>query len=394
MKTLYLDSDKNFLYEIGGINTAKEVSGQPELWRKTLLAIKSKRKDISRFLDKVFSTKNINVILTGAGTSAFVGDVLHASFNKNTGIITRSIPTTDLVTHPNYYFIKSKPTLLISFARSGNSPESVKAVELSNKTCNNIFHLVITCNEEGRLAKMTASSENNFLFLLPPEANDKSLAMTGSFSSMLLTGLLLPFIDNLESMDKNVEMMIEYGKVILNKYNNRLKEIASKEFNRAVFLGSGFFSGVAREQHLKLQELTDGKVICKYDSFLGFRHGPKAVMNSEALISYIFSNNEYSQKYEIDLSKTIVTGKTAMFQIGIMEHNIPEVNTDLKIVLNETNNEKIAEEFLAPVVVLPAQILGFHKSVALGLKPDMPSESGLISRVVEGVKLYEYENVI
>jgi tagatose-6-phosphate ketose/aldose isomerase len=218
--------------------------------------------------------------------------------------------------------------------------------------------------------------------------------MTGSFSSMLLTGLLLPFIDNLESMDKNVEMMIEYGKVILNKYNDRLKEIASREFNRAVFLGSGFFSGVAREQHLKLQELTDGKVICKYDSFLGFRHGPKAVMNGEALISYIFSNNEYSQKYEIDLSKTIVTGKTAMFQIGIMEHNIPEVNTDLKIVLNETNNEKIAEEFLAPVVVLPAQILGFHKSVALGLKPDMPSESGLISRVVEGVNLYEYENVI
>lgn len=138
--------------------------------------------------------------------------------------------------------------------------------------------------------------------------------------------------------------------------------------------------------------MSDGKVICKHDSFLGFRHGPKAVVNESTLVTYLFSNNSYSQKYELDLVESVNKGRSGIFRIGFMEHDISNVDVDLKIILSD-QNDSISEEFLTILSILPAQILGFFKSLELGLKPDNPSESGVITRVVQGVKLYNYENI-
>jgi len=149
--------------------------------------------------------------------------------------------------------------------------------------------------------------------------------------------------------------------------------------------------GIARESQLKLQELTDGKVICKYDSFMGFRHGPKAVINENTLVVYLFSNNNYANLYELDLVKAIVSGRKNLFSIGIMENAIDTPGIDLKIILSE-NGKKLHEDFLPIVSVLPGQLLGLFKSLVLGLEPDSPSESGMIHRVVQGVKTYEYSN--
>ena len=162
-------------------------------------------------------------------------------------------------------------------------------------------------------------------------------------------------------------------------------------FKRAVFLGSGLLKGIARESQLKLQELTDGKVICKYDSFMGFRHGPKAVIDDDTLIIYLFSNNHYANLYEIDLVNAISESRKNLFTIGIMEKNIDSVKVDLRIVLSQ-NGKKIQEEFLPVVSVLPAQLLGLYKSLNLGLNPDSPSASGMIHRVVQGVNIYPYPN--
>jgi tagatose-6-phosphate ketose/aldose isomerase len=38
--------------------------------------------------------------------------------------------------------------------------------------------------------------------------------------------------------------------------------------------------------------------------------------------------------------------------------------------------------------VITAQILGVYRSLALGLRPDDPSPSGAISRVVRGVTIH------
>ena len=370
--------------------TSKEIIGQPKLWLKVWEAVTRKKLEISDFLKRAKKNSNLHIILTGAGTSAFIGDVLEGPIQKGTGIVTKAVPTTDLVTHPEFYFSKGNDILLISFARSGNSPESAKVVQLAGQLSHEVLNLVITCNKKSILTDSLQNTDD-LVFLLPPESNDKGLAMTGSFTSMLLTGLLISKIDFVDEKEFEINLLIKYANTILNDYLSSLKQISELEFERVVFLGSGLMKGIARESHLKLQELTDGKIICKYDSFLGFRHGPKAVLNENTLITFLFSNNEYVNKYEVDLVKSISEGRKPIFSLGIMEKIIKSANLDLNIILGDSKNQ-LSEDLLTIVSVLPAQILGFFKSIKLGLNPDNPSESGMIHRVVQGVKIYPYKN--
>ena len=369
--------------------TKVEIYNQPELWIKTYKKFLIELPSIKNFLNEILSKENLEIVLTGAGTSAFIGDVLEGSFIKGLNTTTKAIATTDLVTHPEFYLNKSKPLLLVSFARSGNSPESVKAIELSEIICKEVYHLVITCNNSSALIN-SLNSKNRYLFVLPDETNDKGLAMTASFSSMLLTGLLIANYLRAEELSGEIRILSEYGDKILNEYSEKLKEVSKINFDRAVFLGSGANKGIARESHLKLQELTDGKVICKYDSFLGFRHGPKAVVNDKTLVVYLFSNDQYVNRYEYDLVKAINEGRKPAYTIGITENKIDDLDMSLQIVLSNTGNN-LCEEILSAALILPAQLIGFYKSITLGLNPDSPSADGMISRVVEGVNLYPYK---
>lgn len=373
----------------GAVNTACEISSQPELLLKVYETVKEKSGGIKSFLDEIFKQeKEPDIILTGAGTSAFIGEVLEGVFNKFTRFNARASATTNIVTHPGFNFKNNKTTLLISFARSGSSPESVKAIKSANEFCEKIYHLVITCNPDGELAK-TMSGSNSFVLFMPPEANDKGLAMTASFTSMLLGGLLIAKLGEIETLETQVIRLSEYAERLIEESTSVLFEISKLDFKRAVFLGSGIFTGIAHESHLKLQELTDGKVICKYDSFLGFRHGPKAVIDKDTLIVYLFSNSPYVVQYEKDLVNSISEKANVLNTIGVMENEIEGLKLDHKIIFGKDSGK--IDEILLPVVeVIPAQVLGFFKSLNLGLKPDTPSPSGMISRVVEGVQIYPY----
>jgi tagatose-6-phosphate ketose/aldose isomerase len=368
----------------GAIHTAREISQQPELWKKIYATVVRQKGEITKFFTE---TQNIGrIILTGAGTSAFIGLSLRGTYQRSRSIITEAISTTDLVSHPKDYFHPSIPTLLISFARSGNSPESAAAVSLADELCDTCYHLVITCNSDGLLANHK-SKNKKFVFTLPPEANDQSLAMTSSYSGMLLAGKLLADISKIDAIGPDLSSIVGYAEKVINYYTIELKQIAEFNFTRAVFLGSGPFFGTATEAHLKLQELTDGKVICKNDSYLGFRHGPKAVIDSTTLIFYIFSNDAYSQRYERDLVKAMKKGNHPLIEVGVSEHAMNDVKIDYNLILSE-NGKSVDEDLLAVCSVVPAQILGFYKSLQLGLKPDAPSVTGAITRVVEGVQIY------
>lgn len=373
-------------------NTNIEIYGQPDLWLKTYNQLKNHHDEIIQFLNKVYSHDDLNVILTGAGTSAFIGKVLQGPFQKYNNISTRAIATTDLVSHPSMFFQSDVPTFLISFARSGDSPESVAAIELANGICDNIFHLIISCNPEGELASSKKSS-NKHVIILPDGSNDKGLAMTGSFTSMLLCGLLIARIKDFDSLESQILQLASYGRRLLDNYTAEIKDVAKIDFERAVFLGSGPQLGIAEESHLKLQELTDGAVICKHDSFLGFRHGPKAVINDKTLLVYLFSNNSFVQQYEKDLVDQINNGRKGIYSIVILESGNEEIKADLKIKMGN-GRAKIDEEFLTVCSILPAQMLGYYKSLQLGINPDNPSVSGAISRVVQGVEIYPFQEIL
>jgi|WetSurMetagenome_2_1015567.scaffolds.fasta_scaffold00213_33 tagatose-6-phosphate ketose/aldose isomerase len=375
------------LKEKGGYYTAKEIYSQPKVWHQVFDEVVGHKEKLGKFRNMVLQNEKLHIILTGAGTSAFIGLTLQGIFKRSWNNFTTSIATTDLVSHPMDYLNCDEPTLLISFARSGNSPESIAAVELADQICKKCFHLIITCDKDGKLANYK-SKNDKYVFLLPPESNDMSLAMTSSYSGMLLAGILIAHLDELETMNRKVDILCNYGEKILNQYSKTLYDISGLDFKRVVFLGSGPQFGTATESHLKLQELTDGNIICKTDSYLGFRHGPKAVIDNTTLVVYLFSNQPYVMKYENDFVNAMKTGKKALYEVGIMETKIDSLKLDNEIILSDRNS--LEEEFLSVCNVIPAQMLGFFKSLRLGLQPDAPSESGAISRVVKGVIIYPY----
>lgn len=376
----------------GESHTAKEIFSQPQLWRETYESVRKRKDEIASFLNGIYETDHVRILLTGAGSSAFVGEILQYSFHRNTGLMVKAVPTTDLVTHPADFFQGKDPILLISFARSGDSPESLAAAELAERLNDRVYHLVITCNPRGNLVRRAAEFKRSFVFLLPEAANDLALAMTSSFTCMTLAGLLISDINRVEANAASVEKLIALGEIILKQYDMKLDAISKLDFKRIVFLGSGPLKGTAKESHLKAIELTDGAIVCQYDSFLGFRHGPKAIINESTLLVYIFSSDPYVSGYEVDLVRSINQTEHFSCSIGIGQYGEPHQDMELDLSIDLGTGECISDDFFAICSVLPAQILGYYKSVFLGLTPDSPSQNGGIHRIVQGVTIYPYQN--
>ena len=206
---------------------------------------------------------------------------------------------------------------------------------------------------------------------------------------MLLAGILISKTYTMDEQLRYLKTLVNYGNTILSDYLELMKSVSKMDFDRAVFLGSGPLRGVARESHLKLQELTDGRIICKHDSYLGFRHGPKAVVNEKTLMVYLISNSPYVQQYETDLIRAVNKSQKGIYRIALTENGLNSLDVDLRMKAS-CGEEVIPEAFWSVCSILPAQIIGFFKSLNLGLKPDTPSESGTITRVVEGVNIYPY----
>ncbi|MBP5719631.1 MAG: SIS domain-containing protein [Bacteroidales bacterium] len=366
-------------------NTYREIRQQPAVWRKALEYVRAHKHEIKAFTNK-YLRAGYEVVLTGAGTSAYIGDALEPALFSTSFKSARAIATTDIITNPQMFFDDASKVLLVSFARSGNSPESVGAIRSVERNAGKVAHIFITCNKDGELAQ--TKGDNILTLLLPPETNDLSLAMTSSYSTMFLTCALIAHIDNIEEQRAAIDLLSEKTALLMKKYEGSIKEIAAKDFKRAVFLGSGTLKGVAEESRLKLQELTDGAVMCAFDSFLGFRHGPKAVVNSDCLVVYLLSPYAEIQRYELDLVRQIKAGSKVNGSILICNKapGIDPSNWDLCIETGIPADMPGCYGGVAYVVV--AQLLGFYKSLDCGLIPDTPSVSGNISRVVEGVTLY------
>ena len=367
----------------GEAHTQREILSQPDLWQEVYQLIKDESAEIADFLNPILKKQNLSILLTGAGTSGFIGDAARGTLQQIWRRPVQAVPTTEIVTQPESVFVRSVPTLLISFARSGNSPESVETVRLADANCDEIYHFIITCNGEGALAGMDAG-QNTCNIVLPEATNDKSLAMTSSFTCMLLSVLLVARIDSLEGEFEKIQRIVEHGNQILNE-KFLLETLALKGFERVVFLGSGEYLGIARECHLKLLELTDGKLVCMSDSFLGFRHGPRAFVNEHTLIVYLFSRNPHIMRYERDLAEDIARDARAIpsLQIGGVDELILPNSHKLELSIDPDNQYQ-----MIPVTLI-GQLLGYFSAVHLGIDPDSPSESGSISRVVQGVNIYK-----
>jgi tagatose-6-phosphate ketose/aldose isomerase len=380
------------LVPLGAVITTAEIKQQPELWAETYSLYKEKSNYIETFLQKLSERHDrIRVIFTGAGTSAYVGDTVLPYLKEK--VEERqwellSIPTTTLVSNP-YQFLKADfPTLLVSFARSGNSPESVAAVELAEQLVKDFYQLTITCAKDGELAKRAKGDENNLLLLMPEGANDKGFAMTGSYSCMTLTALLVFDSLSVEEKEEIVQTIRRMGESVISR-EDYIQKIINSDFERIIYLGSGSLEGLTREAQLKVLELTAGKIVTAFDSSLGFRHGPKSFVNEKALVFVFVSNEPYTRKYDLDILKELQQDQIAN---GIYAISVDGVtNYDGNTFLFDSGAQAVPDAYLALPYVMIGQTVSLLSAIKVGNTPDTPSPTGTVNRVVKGVTIHEFK---
>lgn len=405
---------ENQLHQMGALATAQEIMQQPDLWQDAANKIMEQAPGIRAFLKPILALPNLRIILTGAGSSAFVGQSVAAFLKQHLAIQCEAVATTDLVSHPHHAFSSPashgdcSPALLVSFARSGNSPESVAAINLADQvTQNSIYHLVITCNGNGELAQATLNNQRALCLLMPEAANDQGFAMTGSLTSMYLSAMMAfeqavtPMVHGathvkVPSITPQAVTMISNatGHLMATQYD-AVAKLAQMPFDRCIWLGSAGFKALAEEASLKLLELTAGQVMSTHNSPLGFRHGPKSAVNQKTMTFFCLSHDTYAQQYDLDLIREMQGDNVAMQLVLIApSHSVsssfePHDATTHFSVDCQPIAMIDALNYLPYLVI--AQIFAFEKALHLGISPDNPCPSGMVNRVVQGVTIHPFE---
>ncbi|MGM9941666.1 MAG: SIS domain-containing protein [Bulleidia sp.] len=387
---MFFNQTEEFWKQTNGYWTAREICQQPETWKKTVAQIRNEKDALAAFIARTTDNADYDIILTGAGTSEFVGNSIFPSLQKKHNYKVKSYGTTDIVADPESYISRTKPTLLISFGRSGNSPESVGAVEAANVVCENISHLFVTCNSNGALSKFAEGKDNCYAINLTPETHDQSFAMTSSYSNMYLATLLALNLDELDAYEKMIDVVIEHGQNFLNStWETAKKAVDEFDFNRIVYLGSNNLKGVAQESALKICELTGGNVDTVFDTPMGFRHGPKSVINPDVLTVVYLSDDPYTRQYEYDIIREMSPERKGN-RIMVVSSRDDDIKEYADYFISMDNGVDLPNVVCGLEYIMVAQTIAIFKSLKLGFTPDNPCPSGEVNRVVKGVILYPY----
>ena len=369
--------------------TAREICQQPQIWLEVERLMATQSDALSRFLAPLLARADLRIVLTGAGTSSFAGQCLALAMSGRAAHRVEAVATTDLVAGPQRWLSRGSPTLLVSFARSGNSPESVAALELAEQCVDDCFHLVVTCDAEGALCRRARGMPKAYAILLPELSNDRGFAMTSSFTGMLLAAAMA---FKVVPMDGTRGLAL--SRLAAQSVPDRLPllhALVAEGFDRVVYLGSNELGGLAREAALKMLELTDGRVIAAGDTPLGFRHGPKTILNHNSLVVLFLSSDPYTRQYEVDLLSELRRDAVARRVVGLAISPPAALHRDDVVFSHPTLDVAHSGDLEScfPFVMF-AQALALLRSLSLGIRPDTPNAAGIVNRVVQGVSIYPW----
>lgn len=396
-KAFYTDRDAGF--------TAEEIAQQPRLWTELGTIMAAKQGEIASFLARTGDLKKRRIVFTGAGSSAFIGDALAPLVGNDAGLHIESVPTTDIVSAPDSYLFADIPTLLVSFARSGNSPESVGAVNYARAIVSDLYEVAITCDPASKLYDYTSQSDKSLILVMPEGSNDKGFAMTSSVSCMLLAGYLL-FAgdasgranggstgggtgDSTGDLLPDIDLLAQSVSAAASGYAEVAQRYAERDFDRIAFLGSGFLKSIAHEASLKMMELTNGIVNGSFESSTGFRHGPKSVIKDKTITVHLVSPDPFTARYDLDLLREVYRQKKQNLVIAIGGEDAGELVGD-EILRVATQDYRAGKSLCVGLEMLVfCQIFALYTSLSLGITTDNPSPTGEVNRVVQGVTVYE-----
>jgi D-galactosamine 6-phosphate deaminase/isomerase len=368
----------------GAAWTAREIAQQPAVWNEVVVLLGRERERLDAFLAPLLADPSQRIVLTGAGTSAFIGDCLAPALSVRPGRRAEAIASTDLLTGPATRLASASPTLLVSFARSGDSPESVAVLELAERLlAGRVRHLVITCNRDGALALRAGALANARVLVMPDATHDRGFAMTSSFSAMLLAAALTFRATGTDAVIR----LASRAETVLPRAAKLAEGLVERRFERVVYLGSNELRGLASEAALKLLELSDGRIVATAESTLGFRHGPKTILNGRTLVVVLLSNDAYTRAYDVDLLQELARDGRAGHLLALAGREDGATAVE-RLVYAGMGDAPDLE--LVPMHALFAQSFALLQSLALGLTPDRPDATGTVNRVVQGVTIHPW----
>lgn len=375
----------------GLTHTPVEIAQQPDTWLSTFEIFRRKQARIAEFLSLTGLGANSSsrpaVFLVGAGTSDYVGQALANLLRKHWRCDVSAVPSTDLLTHMDELLVPERKYLWISFSRSGESPEGVAVFEAARKKHPDIYHLVVSCNANGRMIRESAG-ERVLGICLDDAVNDRGLAMTSSFSNMVISGQCLAHVNDLVRYEEVLLQLVQAGRNFLPRAADCASALAKEAYTKACFVGSGPLRAVATESALKLVELTAGKTMTFSESALGLRHGPMAILDQDTLFVCLLSGNRRIQQYERDLLHEIGKKRLVKSRIVVAGSEIADRDTSTEHYLTAGLPSNIGDDYHVPVDVMFGQLLGLFFSLQWNLRPDCPSPNGAISRVVQHVNIH------
>jgi tagatose-6-phosphate ketose/aldose isomerase len=377
----------------GLVHTPQEIFQQPNTWWRSYQKLLQLAPELEDFLKRagVFNEPHLrpSVFLIGAGTSDYIGRSVATLLRRTWQCDVWAVPSTNLLTGWENHVRAGESYVWVSFSRSGESSEGVALIELALARRPDIHHVIVCCNAEGRMARTVNENGNVSRVILDDEVNDRGLAMTSSFSNMVVAGQCLAHVQDLAPYGVTLKAMIGAARKALPASAELAEQSVANGFTKICFLGTGALQGVAVESALKVLELTAGKIATFSESFLGVRHGPLSAIDEETLVVGFVSGDTRTRSYELDLLEEVREKKLAKSivmtapMIGLEEgKRLAEIGTVLPLELST------ADCYRPPVDIFIGQLLGLFSSMKLGLMPDTPSPSGAISRVISKIKIY------
>ncbi|MGH8160153.1 MAG: SIS domain-containing protein [Rhodanobacter sp.] len=364
--------------ERGYADTVREILQQPATWQATAELLRQPQ--VQRELQAALAPPPRHIVLTGSGSSMYIGECLAPTLQLGLGVPTQAIAAGTLLTHWRSV-LPPGAGLLISLARSGDSPESCAVVDRLLADAPDYRHLVITCNANGKLATSYRHDPRVTVLVLDERTNDRSLVMTSSFTNLLLAGAGLVQPKGGDATALVIELARSVRRVF-DEQADALAAIARRDFGKAVYLGSGGALGAARESALKMLEMTGGAVITMAETYLGLRHGPMSSLDGQTLVVGFLSPDPAVRAYEADLLRELSRKQLGLARVLVGEGIASDLlgPNDVAVELAGLGAVDDALPLLADVAV--GQLLAFFRCLALGGTPDTPSQ-GVLTRVVE-----------
>ncbi len=378
--------------ELRGLTfTPREIAQQPETWRQTALFFTAQQHRLRSFLEAAHVNGALEerpvVLLIGAGTSDYVGASLELLLRQRWGCETSAVASTSLLTNLSAYVTPGRRYLWISFSRSGNSPEGVSVLEQALDLYPEISHLIVTCSPDSRMVGLAEGRQNVCTVVLDDAVNDRSLAMTSSFTNMVIFGQCLAHTWSFEEYRPVLASMIESADRFLPLSAELSKKMAARAVHRICTIGSGSLAAAAQEAALKVLEMSGGRIKTMAQTALGLRHGPMAALDNDTDLLCFLSSEHPRLGYEIDLLREVREKHITAMCIVVGLKACEAEALPLCDVYHAIEGS-YPDAYRPPVDIIFGQLLGLYSSISFGLHPDSPSPSGVISRVVSDFKIY------